>query len=111
MGSTTLECHACRYPVAPGEALLVTPRTGSPPPAPFVVHRVSVVAGCLGRAAGRRESATIAELDPKAARAFDRANADGGSRTNAGATFVARALARNLEISADKPRYELKEAT
>lgn len=108
MSSTTIECHACHYPIAPGAALLVTPRTGSPPPAPFVVHRVSVVAGCI-RAAGRLSDAAIAELDPGAARAFDRLNADGGSRAN-GPTFEAQARARNLAISAGRPRYELKEA-
>jgi hypothetical protein len=107
VSSTTIECHACRYPVAPGAALLVTPLTGSPPPAPFVVHRVSIVAGCI-RAAGRIGDASIAEFDPAAARAFDRLNADGGSRAN-GPTFEAQARARNLAISAGRPRFELRE--
>lgn len=108
MSSTTaLECHACHYPLVPGQALLVTPRTGNPPPAPFVVHRVQLVAGCI-RAAGRSSDAAIALYAPAAALDFDRANAGDGPRDN-GATFEAQARARNAAISAGRPRYELKE--
>lgn len=109
MSSTTLECRACHYPVAPGAALLVTPRTGNPPPAPFVVHRVQLVAGCI-RAAGRSSDATIALYDPEAADLFDRANADGGptahARADRDAVEVKRVFARNTAISARDARYE-----
>ena len=108
MSSSTIECRACRYPVAPGAALLVTPLTGSPPAPPFAIHRPSVVSGCIQRAAARASDAAIALLDPVAARVFDRASADGGSRTN-GPTFEAQARARNAAISAGRPRYELSE--
>ena len=106
MSSTTaaLWCRACGLVLEAGQALRVTPTSGNPPPVPFAIHRPSVVSGCLARAAARTVDATIALLDPEAARLFDLA--DGGPRANGAATFVARALARNAEISAAKPRYE-----
>ena len=105
MSSTTPtvgECRACGSSLLAGESLIVTPTDGG---APFLLHRLGVWSHCLW-AAGRRESTTIAELDPAAARAFDRA--DGGSRAN-GATFEAQAFARNAAISAGRPRYELED--
>ena len=72
MSSTTIWCRACGLLLVPGQALLVTPTSGNPPPPPFTIHRPSVVSGCLARAAARTVDATISTFDQAAALAFDR---------------------------------------
>ena len=67
-------CRFCRRPDQPGALLIVVPTDGS---AAWHVHRPSVSGRCFA-GVPRRALATIAELDPEAARAFDRAEGGAG---------------------------------
>ncbi|HEY5434923.1 MAG TPA: hypothetical protein VIK13_06800 [Candidatus Limnocylindrales bacterium] len=112
MTSPMLTCHACRLPLDPGQALRVTPVSGYPPPAPFVVHRVQLVPGCI-RAAGRVTDATIALYSREAADAFDREAGVGVRDVNVRAkreaaeielAFVANLAARSPAAMNEKRR-------